>query len=316
MGKSNTILAQKSDKSMLDWQYKMLLAELQQLQLHMTDATCPCSLSSINEWCVPKHLLSVASLAQETAAMDPDHFDMLIDLGTQATEKHNAAKEVVCGSGSIEILDWARGWRKRIEPLYYACGFKASGHPSGSVLGKIEEILGPLEYRSAQIEAGELNEYSLDIPVSYEQASRASGRRLIRQRMAKVKREITSLDPEAVIRAGFTVGTLTVKTRAKLKRIKSVRGVKIERVRKPVSHVRLKNLHLLTHIPFKQLKYQIPEPDPYIHKLESFGRGVTEIIPPEFSRLDVTTRLVRDPLYDPEKSPKITTPKTPSPLSG
>ncbi len=146
-----------------------------------------------------------------------------------------------------------------IEPLYYACGFKASGHPSGSVLGKIEQLLGPLEYRSAQIEAGEINEYSLEIPVSYEQASRASGRRLIRQRMAKVKREITSLDPEAVIRAGFTVGTLTVKTRAKLKRIKSVRGVKIERARKPVSHVHLKNLHLLTHIPFKQLKYQIPE---------------------------------------------------------
>ncbi len=115
----------KSAKDMLDWQYMVLLQQLDQVQLHAGDSTCPCRLKDMGEYCIPKHLNLVASLANETAAMDASNAILLFELGEEATDMHKKTKAHVCGYGDdIDIVTWSRNWRKKIEPLYYNCGIK------------------------------------------------------------------------------------------------------------------------------------------------------------------------------------------------
>jgi len=107
---------------MLSWQYRQLIAELQQVQLHASDPTCPCVLADTGEYCLPKHCLSVASLAAETAAMDSSQAEMLNDLSVEATEMHQKVKAGVCGHGKdTDLVSWSRAWRKKVEAIYYAC---------------------------------------------------------------------------------------------------------------------------------------------------------------------------------------------------
>jgi len=111
-----------SPLTMLEWQYRTVIAELQNLQLHVSDPTCPCSLADIGEWCIPKHVLTVASMAGETMAMDSPNADMWAALQEEATEKHLEAKAAICREGEApELLSWGRDWRKRLEVLYYVC---------------------------------------------------------------------------------------------------------------------------------------------------------------------------------------------------
>lgn len=122
---TETISKIDSPKEMLNWQYRVILQQLDQIQLHTSDATCPCSLKDMGEYCTPKHLNLLASLANETAAMDSGNAEMLFTLGDEATEMHLKTKDWVCSQGEdTDIVGWSRGWRKRIEPLYYACQIK------------------------------------------------------------------------------------------------------------------------------------------------------------------------------------------------
>jgi len=119
----------RSSRDMLDWQYKSLLAEMQQLQLHAEDPTCPCSLRDMGEFCLAKHSLNVASLASETATMDDKNAEMLFDLAEDATEMHKKLREHVCGHGDdVDVVTWSRQWRKKLEPIYYSCKVKATLH--------------------------------------------------------------------------------------------------------------------------------------------------------------------------------------------
>lgn len=114
----------KTSNDMLMWQYRVILQQLDQIQLHSSDSTCPCSLRDEGEYCIPKHLNLLNSLGNETAAMDsnPDNSLMFFDLGDEAAERHLATKDHVCGKGEdLDLVTWARNWRKKIEPLYYAC---------------------------------------------------------------------------------------------------------------------------------------------------------------------------------------------------
>ena len=105
---------------MLDWQLRMLLGELQQVQLHGADPTCPCTLKDYNEWCIPKHLLNVATLAGETGAMDPNNAATWYDLQVEAVDMHQKARAAICETGDPpDVAAWARDVRKEIEPLYY-----------------------------------------------------------------------------------------------------------------------------------------------------------------------------------------------------
>lgn len=114
-----------ASREMLDWQYRQLLGELQQVQLHASDPTCPCSLSNMGEYCLPKHVLNVATLAAETAAMDPPNAQLLFELQESSVEMHEILREHVCGEGDdVDAVEWSRTWRKKIEALYYACALQ------------------------------------------------------------------------------------------------------------------------------------------------------------------------------------------------
>ena len=114
---------------MLSWQYRSLLEELQQIQLHASDPNCPCNLADLGEYCLPKHCLNVHSLAKETAAMDAANAAMLVDLADSALTLHIQLKDrIVCSQAhkdEPEATEWAREWRKKVEPFYYACGVTA-----------------------------------------------------------------------------------------------------------------------------------------------------------------------------------------------
>ena len=111
---------------MLEWQYKTLISELQLLQGHASDSTCPCGLADIGEYCHAKHLLSIASLAMETEAMDDDkdRGNMLIDLGEEGTALHEEMRHFVQdpehSNGHADLVEWSRSWRKKLEKVYYS----------------------------------------------------------------------------------------------------------------------------------------------------------------------------------------------------
>ena len=114
-----------SSKVMLDWRYMVLLQQLDQVQLHSSDLSCPCRLKAISEFCISKHLNLVASLAYETAAMDKSNCELFLKLGKEATEQHLKTKTSLCNKAdnknvdNKEILSWSRLWRKKIEYIYY-----------------------------------------------------------------------------------------------------------------------------------------------------------------------------------------------------
>ncbi len=116
----------ESQKDMMDWQYRVILQQLDQIQLHASDGTCPCRLRNIQEYCIPKHLNLLASLAEETAPMQgPPLAETFSNLAAEATDMHLKAKALVCGDGDdIDLVSWSRDWRKKIEPIYYACETK------------------------------------------------------------------------------------------------------------------------------------------------------------------------------------------------
>ena len=116
-----------TSKAMLDWQYKQILAELAQVQLHASDPSCPCALADIGEYCLAKHTLMLTSLAGETSAMDDANSELWDDLQESATEMHHKTKEAMCKKSPYpDLITWSREWRKKIEPIYYACNVKSS----------------------------------------------------------------------------------------------------------------------------------------------------------------------------------------------
>jgi hypothetical protein len=114
-----------SSTEMLEWQYFQILGELQELQRHDSDPTCPCRLKDLGENCLAKHSLGLSVLAAETALMDMPNRESLENLSMESKGKHEAIKGALCQKKAApEISNWARQWRKKIEPMYYACSTK------------------------------------------------------------------------------------------------------------------------------------------------------------------------------------------------
>ncbi len=118
-----------TDHKMMEYQYKELIAQLSLVQLHDEDPKCPCTFSGgkLNEYCIPKHMLTIAALASETASMTDSASEQktLLDIQEKAQEYHEKAKKgIICKSAAFPsgIAEWARGARKKLEPIYYACG--------------------------------------------------------------------------------------------------------------------------------------------------------------------------------------------------
>jgi hypothetical protein len=108
---------------MLKWQWRSILEELNELQRHLSDPTCPCTLADAGEYCGQKHALGLHTLAKETIAMAPEYQEMLEELADEALTQHEALNtRIVCNVHDPKEKDtvlWARQWRKRIEPIYY-----------------------------------------------------------------------------------------------------------------------------------------------------------------------------------------------------
>lgn len=126
----------KSAGPMLSWQYRTLLGQLDQVNLHSADDSCPCHQVGLQpaEYCIGKHLLSVSTLCSETSLMDPPHREMLASMSAEALEYHEQAKKIYCKGGTWPDLEvWSRECRKKIEPIYYSCdggGHKKSPAPA------------------------------------------------------------------------------------------------------------------------------------------------------------------------------------------
>jgi DNA adenine methylase len=115
-----------SSRDMMLWQWRTILQELQQLELH-SSGHCACILNELDppERCVGKHTLNLFSLFVETAQMSEPHRDMLMKYSDEAMDKHEAFKDFICHKGDMpEISEWARSVRKTIEPIYYTCKIK------------------------------------------------------------------------------------------------------------------------------------------------------------------------------------------------
>lgn len=119
-----------SNPDILRWQYQQVLGELQQVQLHASDPSCPCGLADIGEYCLAKHTLMVMSLSGETSAMDDANSQLWDDLQESATEMHQKTRDAMCNKNPYpDLITWSREWRKKIEPIYYACKAKARQEP-------------------------------------------------------------------------------------------------------------------------------------------------------------------------------------------
>lgn len=139
----------QSSRDILSWQYKTLLGELQQIELHVSSGDCPCILKDLDpaEYCLAKHTLNVATLAAETANMDRANAKLLAELNDSAIEKHDGVKTFVCHKGDLpELAEWARSYRKKLEPVYYACSRKAK-------MGQVAVVSCPPTPREAAITA-------------------------------------------------------------------------------------------------------------------------------------------------------------------
>ncbi len=129
------IKAKDSSKSMLEWQYKTILAEIQQIELHES-GDCPCILSDLNppEKCIGKHTLNVFSLCQETSAMDSHNAKLLLEIAEKASYYHDKFKDFICHTGDLpDLREWARSSRKMLEPIYYSCSSKKAKLSDGEL---------------------------------------------------------------------------------------------------------------------------------------------------------------------------------------
>lgn len=123
-----------TNPAMLTWQWREILFEVGELQAHGSDPTCPCTLADSGEYCLPKHALRLNGLARETRPMaGAAHAEMLEKLAEESLDYHNKLKDRInCGKAHKDegdVVQWARDWRKIVEPIYYACPLRQKRGP-------------------------------------------------------------------------------------------------------------------------------------------------------------------------------------------
>ncbi len=107
----------------LKWQYDQIIKELLLLQEHQADKSCPCAFGG--EMCVRKHLMTIEAYAQETIPMEQDetYREKLRDLAAEAISHREREEKALCSpeSGSEDLSEWTRSWRKEFEMYSLAC---------------------------------------------------------------------------------------------------------------------------------------------------------------------------------------------------
>jgi len=114
--------APATDK-MLRWQYKKIVGELLLIQQHSSSVDCPCELVTEEyEMCLPKHLLTLESLAIETEPMtdDADLKEKLKAIAGAADDLSRAYREAPEDKRPYaDIAQFAREARKELEPYLW-----------------------------------------------------------------------------------------------------------------------------------------------------------------------------------------------------
>ena len=106
--------------TILKYQYDQIIKQLLLLQDHAAMRFCP--YSPKGDFCIWKHLLAIEAYADETEPMedDKDHKENLEVLESEARgyraeeESFLNGKKTEC---SLWLEDWARKWRKNLEPI-------------------------------------------------------------------------------------------------------------------------------------------------------------------------------------------------------
>ncbi len=106
--------------SILKYQYDQIIKQLLLLQDHSAMRFCP--YSPKGEFCIWKHLLTIEAYADETEPMDDDKArkDKLETLETEARSFRLDEEGFINGTiteCSLGLEDWARKWRKDLEPI-------------------------------------------------------------------------------------------------------------------------------------------------------------------------------------------------------
>ena len=107
--------------AILKYQYDQIIKQLLLLQDHAAMRFCP--YSAKGDYCIWKHLLAIEAYADETEPMEDDNArkDKLENLESEARQ-HRAEEEsflngTASDGSSVFLEDWARKWRKELEPL-------------------------------------------------------------------------------------------------------------------------------------------------------------------------------------------------------
>ncbi len=105
--------------SVLKYQYDQIMKQLLLLQDHAAMRFCPYSPGG--DACIRKHLLAVEAYADETEPMEEDMAwkEKLEDLESEARSFRFMEEDFLTGKtnkSSVGLEDWARKWRKTVEP--------------------------------------------------------------------------------------------------------------------------------------------------------------------------------------------------------
>lgn len=106
--------------AILKYQYDQIIKQLLLLQDHAAGRFCP--YSPKGDFCIWKHLLSIEAYADETEPMEDEKSrkEALEELETEARNFRAEEESFMDGTqkeSGIGLEDWARKWRKSLEPI-------------------------------------------------------------------------------------------------------------------------------------------------------------------------------------------------------
>jgi hypothetical protein len=121
--------------AILKYQYDQIIKQLLLLQDHSAMRFCP--YSPKGDFCIWKHLLAVEAYADETEPMEDNKSrkEKLETLESEARSFRAEEESFLDGThteGNLGLEDWARKWRKDLEPISLYAAIEKEQQPQES----------------------------------------------------------------------------------------------------------------------------------------------------------------------------------------